>query len=218
VNLVLANLPEADRARLLEVCRPKQLRRGDSLANEGDLGNALYIVREGNLAVRASTEDGNSILLDIVGPGAILGEMALVRVDRTRSASITALTDGVVLVLSAERYEALKGSNSSLTDALLTIMAERVDRLTRQLTEVLFLSVDRRIARRIWQIAELYGGRVAGTKVPLTQQDIADLVGATRPTVNQSLSKLADRGAIQLNRGSVTIANPKELQRRAGLS
>jgi CRP-like cAMP-binding protein len=144
--------------------------------------------------------------------------MALVRVDRTRSASITALTDGVVLVLTAERYEALKGSNSSLTDALLTIMAERVDRLTRQLTEVLFLSVDRRIARRIWQIAELYGGRVAGTKVPLTQQDIADLVGATRPTVNQSLSKLADRGAIQLNRGSVTIANPKELQRRAGLS
>jgi CRP-like cAMP-binding protein len=164
------------------------------------------------------TEDGESILLDIVGPGAVVGEMALLRADRERSATIESLDAGVVRVLTADAFDQLRASQPSVIEAVLAIMGERIDRLTRQLAEVLYLGVDRRIARRIWQIAEVYGGAQATTKVPLTQQDVAHLVGATRPTVNQSLKKLETRGAIELSRGAITIKDPRELARRAGLS
>jgi CRP-like cAMP-binding protein len=214
----MSQVPEPERSRLLNACRLRKVKRGEVLAHEGDLGNALFIVEQGKFAIRTVTEDGESILLDIVGPGAVVGEMALLRADRERSATIESLDAGVVRVLTADAFDQLRASQPSVIEAVLAIMAERIDRLTRQLAEVLYLGVDRRIARRIWQIAEVYGGAQATTKVPLTQQDVAHLVGATRPTVNQSLKKLETRGAIELSRGAITIKDPRELARRAGLS
>ena len=214
----MASVPEPERSRLLNACRLRKVKRGEVIAHEGDPGNVLFIVDTGKLAIRSVTPEGESILLDIIGPGSVVGEMALLRIDRRRSASIEALEAGSVRVLTAEAFDSLRLAHPSVTDAVLAIMAERVDRLTRQLSEVLYLGVDRRIARRIWQVAEVYGGVTAGTKVPLTQQDVADLVGATRPTVNQSLKKLESRGAIALTRGAITITDQVELSRRAGLS
>jgi CRP-like cAMP-binding protein len=214
----MVSVAEPERSQLLNACRRRAVKRGEVIAHEGDLGNALFIVEQGKLAIRTVTEDGESILLDIVGPGAVVGEMALLRADRERSATIEALDAGVLRVLTADMFNQLRVSHPSVTDAVLAIMAERIDRLTRQLAEVLYLGVDRRIARRIWQIASLYGGPSSQTKVPLTQQDVAHLVGATRPTVNQSLKKLEARGAIELSRGAITIKDPRELSRRAGLS
>ena len=208
---------DPDRARILEASRVRKVRKGDVLAHEGEPGAALYLVESGCICVRTTTADGESVILDIVGPGSVLGEMALVRENMVRTASLIAMQDGAVRVLTAEAFASLRAQYPSVNDALLAILADRVDRLSHQVSDQRFVTLDRRIAARICQIADMYGGIEMGTRVPLTQQDIADLVGATRPTVNQALKKLEARGAIALSRGGLTIVNGRELRKRAGL-
>ncbi len=215
--LLLASVPEPERSRVLEACRVRTYHRGEVLFHEGDPGASLFIVETGHLVVRTTTDAGDVVTLDIAGPGDVIGEMALVRASNVRSATVAAIDDCVTRVFTREAFDALLRDHPGVSNALTALVAERVDKLTRKLSEALFLPVDRRVARRIWQVAATFGGPEAGTRVPLTQHDVADLVGATRPTVNQSLKKLEGRGAIELYRGGVRIADVDILRARAGL-
>ena len=103
-----------------------------------------------------------------------------------------------------------------MADAVGRLLAERVERLTEQLSEALHLGVDERVARRLTRVAAIYGGVRRGTVVPLTQQDLAELAGATRPTVNQSLKKLEAVGAVELTAAVCASPMPRQLRRAAG--
>jgi len=152
-----------------------------------------------------------------VGPGGVVGEVALVLPGATRTATVLALDDVTVRMLTSGAFDELCREHPPVAVAASQLLAERVERLTHHLVEALYVSVDRRVARRIWTLAALHGGPVPGTELPLTQQDIADLAGATRPTVNQSLKKLEAQGAVTLFRGGVRIADAELLRRRAAV-
>ena len=215
---LLESVPEPERTRVLDACRTRTFRRNEVLFHEGDPGLSLYIIESGHLVVRTSTDAGDVVTLDVAGPGDVIGEMALVRASNVRSATVAAIDDCTTWVLTRESFDALLREHPGVQTAVTALVAERVDKLTHKLSEALFLPVDRRVARRIWQVAALWGGAERGTRLPLTQNDVADLVGATRPTVNQSLKKLEARGAIELYRGGVRIADVDELRVRAGLA
>jgi CRP-like cAMP-binding protein len=214
---LLASLAEPERSRVLAACRPCHLARGATLFREGDPGDSLHVVESGRLAVEVSTETGDVVMLDVVGPGGVVGEVALVLPGARRTATVLALDDVTTRMLTSEAFAELCREHPSVAVAASQLLAERVERLTRHLVEALYVSVDRRVARRIWTLAALHGGPVRGTELPLTQQDIADLAGATRPTVNQSLKKLEAQGAVALFRGGVRIADADLLLRRAAL-
>ena len=214
---LLASLPEPERSRVLDACRPCHVARGETLFSEGQPGDSLHVVEQGRLAVEVRTETGEAVMLDIVGPGGVVGEVALVLPGARRTATVRALDDVTTRMLTSEAFAQLCREHPSVAVAASQMLAERVERLSHHLVEALHVSVDRRVARRIWALAAMHGGPVAGTELPLTQQDMADLAGATRPTVNQSLKKLESQGAIALFRGGLRITDADLLRRRAAL-
>ena len=214
---LLASLPEPERSRVLDACRACHYAKGERLFSEGDPVDSLHVVESGRLAVEVITETGDVVMLDVIGPGGVVGEVALVLPGAKRTATVLALDDVTTRMLTSEAFDEVCREHPSVAVAASQLLAERVERLTHHLVEALYVNVDRRVARRIWTLASMHGGPVRGTELPLTQQDIADLAGATRPTVNQSLKKLEAQGAVTLFRGGVRIADAELLRRRAAL-
>jgi CRP-like cAMP-binding protein len=214
---LLASVPEPERTRVLDACRPCTFAKGEVLFRQGDAADGLHVVESGRLAVRVTTETDDSVTLDVLGPGRVVGELALVRPGRARTATVVALDVTMTRKLSLEAFQELCQDHPDVATAAAALLADRVERLTGQLVEALSVNVDRRVARRIWTLAALHGGPVAGTALPVTQQELADLAGAARPTVNQSLKRLEAQGAIALYRGGVRILDSDMLRRRAAL-
>ncbi len=90
---------------------------------------------------------------------------------------------------------------------LLTLLARRVEELSGRLLEMTYAGLDRRVYRRLHELAELYAEQPGPVTVPLTQELLADLVGGTRPSVNAVLQRLAGRGVVVLGRGRITVAD-----------
>ena len=127
------------------------------LVREGEPADGLHIVESGHLVVRRNLASGENVMLDVVGPGAVLGEVAVLP-SRTRSATVVALDDCSTRVLSVAAFAALSREHPGVATAVGRLLAERVERLTEQLSEALHVAVDERVARRLVRVAAIYGG------------------------------------------------------------
>ncbi len=214
---LLASMAEPERTKVLNACQTLRYRRGDVLFRQGDPSDGLHVVESGRLAIRVTTETGDSVTLDVIGPGRVVGELSLVRPGTARTATVLALDDATTRMLTLDAFQELVREHPAVATTAAALLADTVERLTGQLVEALSVNVDRRVARRIWTLADLHGGPVPGTSLPLTQQEMADLAGAARPTVNQSLKRLEAQGAIALYRGGVRIVDADVLRKRAAL-
>jgi CRP/FNR family cyclic AMP-dependent transcriptional regulator len=218
---LLRDLPEADAERVLATARRRRYGRGVVICHEGDPADTLHLVVSGRLAVRVTTPDGDNATLNILGRGDYFGELALVRTGATRrTATVLALEPAETLVLPASAFRDLCARDPRVEHVLVTALAARVEQLSTRLLETLYLGVDRRLYLRLLELASLYAADTADTAeptaIPLTQDHLADLVGGTRPTVNQALQRLAEQGIVQLARGRITVVDQAALSRKAG--
>ena len=214
----LSALPAEVRRQVLAAARRRQFAKGVVVFHEGDSGDSLFFVESGRLAVRVATEAGETLTLSVLRPGETFGELALIsgHTPHHRTASVIALERSETLSLSATAFEGLRAKYRELDDLMLALLAERVDRLGHRLLEALYVGVNRRVYRRLVELAEVYGAGSPVIRVPLTQDDLAGMAGATRPTVNQVLQALSADGAVTLGRGSITIENLPAIKRRTG--
>lgn len=215
--VLFASVPEPDRTRVLKACQAKKFSPGDVIFSEGDLGDSLYLVARGRLIIRSTSETGDNVTLDIAGPGAVVGLLGMVREDHRRTATVVALDDCLLRVLSATTFAQLRAKYPATERALSILLADSVERLSQQVLEAHYLPVEQRIARRLMRVAAMAGRVEKGTTLPLTQQDIADLAGAARPTTNQALKRLEAAGAVALSRGRISIVDPAVLDERSTL-
>jgi CRP-like cAMP-binding protein len=215
---ILAGVPADDVAALLAVARRRSFRRGEVVFHAGDPGEALHLVRKGRFAVRAMTPRGEVAILSIAGPGEAFGEMALLADDHERSASVEALEPGETLSVRRSEFQQLQAKHPGVTTALAVILAHRVRRLSGRVLVAHYLDAD---ARARWAVAELADAYRSGDQpavvVPLTQEQIAELAGSSRATVNRVLREEQERGVVQLERGRVTVLDTGALRRRARL-
>ena len=210
---LLASLDEEERRRVLAAARRRSYGRGEALVNEGDPSDSLHLVASGRLAVRVSTSDGENATINLLGPGDYFGELSLLEGSPpVRSATIVALEPAETLTLSAAEFRELRRRHPAANQLLLYLMARRVEELSARLLEAMYDGLDRRVHRRLTELAELYGGgRPGPATVPLTQEHLAELVGGTRPSVNQVLQRLAAEGIVELGRGRVTVVDRDRL-------
>jgi CRP-like cAMP-binding protein len=215
---LLSPLPPGVREKVLAAARLKRYVRGEVLFHEGDPGDTLHLVRVGRLAVRVSTDAGESATLRILRPGDAFGELALVAPSgpHLRTATVTALESAETLALPRPAFASLCERFPEVERLLLALMAERVDQLSQRLLEALYVGVERRVFRRLLELVDIYADGSATPVIPLTQDDLAGLAGATRPTVNQVLQRLAAQGVVTLQRGSIAVNDVAVLRRRAG--
>ena len=218
---LLAPLNAEERAALVAAARKRSFTKGEVVFHEGDPADCLHLVISGHLAVHVSTPDGENATLNVLGPGSHVGELALLsaRPAQQRSATVVALDAAETRVLTHAAFMELCSRHPRVQGLLADLLANRIRELSTRLLEAMYLGLDRRLYRSLLELLELYGPpSVTGTTViPLTQAQLADLVGGTRPTVNQILQRLVDQQVISLGRGRVEVLDVATLDRKAGI-
>ncbi|HEX7495320.1 MAG TPA: Crp/Fnr family transcriptional regulator [Candidatus Limnocylindrales bacterium] len=209
--------PEALEA-IARSLRIRHFRRGEVLFHEGDPGDALFIVASGAVKVVVPSEEGEEAILATLKRGDFLGELALLD-GAPRSASAIALEATDALTLPRDQFRALADAEPAIRGALLEAMARELRRLTRHVAELHFLDLTGRLAARLVRLAEEHGERLADGSVrldaPLTQSDLAAMIGATRQSVNKLLGEFEEEGLLRLERDSIVVADVPALARAA---
>jgi len=203
-----------EREELLALARPRSFARNGVVCHAGDPADSLHLVEQGHLAVRGGLSSGVTATFTILSAGDYFGELALLREDRRRTATVVALEPSRTLSVAGTAFNALCLKNPRIERVLSVMLADRVDALSRRLVETMYESLDRRIYRRLVELAGSYGIREGRATVPLSQTQLADLVGAVRPSVNQVLQRLADQGLVELGRGRIDVLDVVALARR----
>jgi CRP-like cAMP-binding protein len=213
---LLSPLPEGERARILAAAQHRSYVRDEIVFHEDDPGDALHLVSAGRLAVRVSLPSGEALTLNVLSPGDAFGELAILGRPRRRTASVVAWEASETLSITGPGFAALCADHPALERAVVTLLAERVDRLSHRLLEALYVGVDRRLHRRLIDLCDTYrADDGAATAIPLTQDDLAELVGASRPTVNRALARLTEAGVIRLSRGRLEVVDEVALRELA---
>lgn len=193
------------------------LRRGEVLFEEGDQGNRLYIITEGKVKLGHTSMDGRENLLAVLGPGEIIGELTLFD-PGPRSTTATAVSPVTLLHLDHADLVGILDTNPTMGKHMLRALARRLRRTNESLADLVFSDVPGRVAKALLDLADRFGTPTDdGVHVPhdLTQEELAQLVGASRETVNKSLADFVSRGWIQLEGRAVTLLDLDRLARRA---
>jgi CRP/FNR family transcriptional regulator, cyclic AMP receptor protein len=194
-----------------------QLARGDRLFDEGDAGDRLYVVLDGKIKLTRTASDGRENLLSVLGPGEMFGELSLFD-PRPRTASAVAVTDSRLAGLGHDYLRQWLTGRPDVAMHLLRALAQRLRRANDVMADLVFTDVPGRVAKALLDLADRFGeDQEEGLQVhhDLTQEELAQLVGASRETVNKALADFATRGWLQLSAKSVLILDPDRLAKRA---
>jgi CRP/FNR family transcriptional regulator, cyclic AMP receptor protein len=213
---VFADVPAEDLRPVLAIARRRTFRRGEVVFHQHDPADSLHLVVSGRFAIRTSTQLGEESLLSIRGPDDVFGELALVS-GEARTATVVALEPSETLAVHRTDFDGLRRRRPEVDRMLVLLLARSLARMDELLAESYYVTAERRVVRRLLDAAETYGGRVPDTEIPLTQEQLASLAGASRQTVSAVLSRERRRGTIDLGRGRVILRDPTALARRAGL-
>ncbi|GAA4411870.1 Crp/Fnr family transcriptional regulator [Fodinibacter luteus] len=214
---LLAGLSDADRRVVLGSTHRRRFARGEVVFHEADPADTVHFVAEGRLAARRTTPDGDTVTFAVLGPGDAFGELAMLAPLPRRTSTVVALEPAVTQSLSFADFERLRAAHPAVERLLVELLAERVRRLSDHLLEALHVPADERVVRRLSALCERYGppDPAVPAVVPLTQTEIGELAGASRPTTNRVLRVLAGQGVVVLHRGTVEVRDRAALARRA---
>ncbi|MFS0885883.1 Crp/Fnr family transcriptional regulator [Aeromicrobium sp. 179-A 4D2 NHS] len=193
------------------------LRRGEILFGEGDEGDQLYVVIEGKIKLGRRSVDGRENLIAILGPGQMFGELSFFD-PGPRSATATAVTDVELRSLGHSALNPVLQSHPDVAYALLNQLAGRLRRTNEVVGDLVFSDVPGRVSKALLDLASRFGRQADdGIHVnhDLTQEELAQLVGASRETVNKALADFASRGWLRLEPRSVIILDLERLKRRS---
>lgn len=211
---LLADVPDDALRALLTIARRRAFARNEVVFHNGDPADSLHLISKGRFSVRITTPLGDNVTLSVRGPGDAFGELALLHKERLRSATVSALEPGETHSVYREDFERLRRDHPIVNDVLIGILADRLRRLSEQVVEAYHVTSDRRVLRRVCELAELYSRGDGETIVPLTQEEIAELAGTSRATVNRVLRDAERRGAVELRRGKTAVLDLEALTRR----
>jgi CRP-like cAMP-binding protein len=208
-------LSEDERRGVLATARRRKFRRNEVLFHEGDPGDTLHLVARGHVAIRIHTPLGDVATVRIVRPGEFFGELAVV-MPGPRNATALALDAVETMSLDRAQFAELRQQYAKVEEVLVGALATEVRRLAAQLVDAMYVPVDKRVWRRVRDLAEIFGadGDLAD-EIPLTQEVLAQLTGCTRSTANRVLRAGEDDGVIRMARGKLEILQPDALARRA---
>lgn len=211
-------LSPADMTALKSRMERSAVPRGTVLFEEGGTSDRLYLVEAGKIKLTHAAADGRENLLSVLGPNQMFGELSVFD-PGPRSARASAVVDSVVLAMADADLFPLLADRPDLARGLLRQLAHRLRRSNHTVADLIFSDVPGRVAKALLDLADRFGrpGR-SGLRVThdLTQEELAQLVGASRETVNKALADFAHRGWLSLEQRSVTLLDVERLRRRAG--
>ncbi|MXN66172.1 cyclic nucleotide-binding domain-containing protein [Stappia sp. GBMRC 2046] len=206
--------------KLANLARPLSVKAGATLFEAGDPGNGCYAILEGSLKVSMLSVEGDEQLLAVMGPGEIVGELALLD-GRARSATVSALKPSRLAFIEKHAFERFADENPAVYRHMLSIVGKRLRQANDVLAARSFLPLPGRVAQTLLQLAESFGKPLEDGRVlihyKLSQADIANMAGAARENVSRVLNDWKRAGTISRISGYYCLERPEFLEQAATL-
>lgn len=213
---LFASLSEADREALGSSFVRQSFDRGEMIFRQGDPGMHLYLVENGRVKITTLAPDGREAFVAIVGPGQVFGELSLF-VEQQRTADARTMEPTVLHALSHEDFRPYVNNRPEVAWELLRVLVRIVRRQDQAIQDMVFLDVGGRVARRLIDLAAQHGEPGDGgcrISVPITQEELAQMVGASRESVNKAVGSFMDRGWVALDGRHYVIIDEESLRKR----
>jgi CRP/FNR family cyclic AMP-dependent transcriptional regulator len=210
---LLKDVPAEEVRQVVAISRRRSFQKGEVVFHQGDPGDSLHLVVKGRFAVRIMTPLGDSVTIAVRGPGENFGEMALVDPETRRSATVQALEPAETQAVYYGELERLRAKHPQISQVLIAFLAGALRRENELLLEALYVPADRRLLRRLAELSATYAD--AQGVIALTQEELAQMAGTSRATVNRVLREEERRGTLELRRGRTVVVDAEALARRA---
>lgn len=205
---------------LLRFSRTQVLEKGEVLFRKGDPGLEVFVIRSGRLKAFTTSESGSEVLFSLMDPGEVCGELALLS-GAPRSCTIVAIEPTEVLGLGRREFLPFLRAQPDVAAKLLATLAERLQRVSELVEDTVFLNLPARLAKKVLALCAAYGEPPDenGTRIRLrfSQQDLGDMVGTTRESINKQIRAWEGEGVLVMRRGTITVRDLGTLESLAGL-
>ena len=217
---IFSGLSPEERNCIAGHARSLRKARGEFIYMPGDSADFVYILRQGRVKLSVLSESGKEIAIDIIQPGEIFGEFALVD-ESPRSNMAQALDDNLMWVFTKRDFTQLLSTQPKLSLSYIRLVGDRRRRMEKKLSDITSKAVSARVCELLHELstsATEVESMSSDYLVPLTHHDVASLIGAARQTTTTVLNDLERRNIIELGRGWIRIKRLKDLQTYAGIS
>jgi CRP/FNR family cyclic AMP-dependent transcriptional regulator len=208
---LLGSLAPGSREFVLQRSTVRRLAGGEHLFHHGDAADCMYVVESGRFAVKATTSDGDTAIVRIIGPEQVVGELALLVDGLRRTGTVVALEPSVVRVVSRSLFSDVRARDPLVDRALVEDLAGRLAELSEQFVVSQFGSLAERVAERLLVLDGVY----RHGWIEVTQESLGAMTGGSRQAVNRILADAAAEGLIAIRRGAVRVLDPAALAARS---
>jgi CRP/FNR family transcriptional regulator len=210
---LFAGLEQSEMTAIAAAARNLRKRRGEFVYIPGDRADSVYVLKKGRIKLSVLSESGKEIAIDIIQRGEMFGEFALID-ESTRSNMTQALDEVAILVFDKRDFVNLLKNQSTLALNYIRMVGDRRRRMEKKLSDITSKEVPARVCELLHELSvnSLPTGEVHQPLIPLTHQDVASLIGASRQTTTSVLNDLMRSGFIELGRGWVRIKSLKDIQ------
>jgi CRP-like cAMP-binding protein len=208
---------DLDPEALDQLCRyakHSSLKRGATIVSKGDPGNSLIAVISGTVKISISSPDGRSAILNLIGPGEIFGEVAVLD-GLARTADATANTNCEIYVIDRRDFLPFVRSQPALAMKFIELLCTRLRWTSDQVEEVILQDLPGRLASALLRLTEKHKLAQGGRTIAITQQEISEMVGMTRESINKQLRAWATRNLVRLEHGAIVVLNAGMLRELA---
>jgi CRP/FNR family transcriptional regulator, cyclic AMP receptor protein len=197
--------------QLCRYAKHTSLRRGATICSKGDPGNFLFIVISGTVKISVSSPDGRSAILNLIGPGETFGEVAVLD-GLARTADATANTNCEIYVIDRRDFLPFVRSQPALAMKFIELLCTRLRWTSDQVEEVILQNLPGRLASALLRLTEKHKLAQGGRTIAITQQEISEMVGMTRESINKQLRAWATRDWVRLEHGAIVVLNAEMLR------
>jgi CRP/FNR family cyclic AMP-dependent transcriptional regulator len=197
--------------QLCRYAQPTSLKRGATLFAKGDPGHSLYAVISGTVKISVSSPDGRNAILNLIGAGEVFGEMSVLD-GRVRSTDATANTNCEILVIDRRDFLPFVRSQPALAMKFIELLCERLRWTSDQVEQIILQDLPGRLASALLGLTEKRKLESANRTIAITQQEISEMVGMTRESINKQLRVWAARDWLRLEHGAIVVLNADPLR------
>jgi len=210
----LSRLPRDELHALIRQASVLTFAEREMVFAQGDAGGTVMVVVEGYVKLSSSTFGGREVVLEVAGPGAVFGEVAVLN-DWTRAADAAALSACRLLTIDGKQFIRTLARAPEAMFEIIRLLSERLRSTTEQMTDGLDLPAPARLAKALLHLAALHSHPVkSGLRIDfqLSQRELGGMTGLTRESINKHLAAWRDSGWVTLSDRYVTVLNPQRLQ------
>ena len=197
--------------QLCRYAKHSTLKRGATIFSKGDPGTSLFAVISGTVKISISSPDGRNAILNLIGAGEIFGEVALLD-GLARTADATANTNCELFTIDRREFIPFVRSQPQLAMKFIELLCTRLRWTSDQVEQVILQNLPGRLASALLRLTEKYKLAPQGRTIAITQQEISEMVGMTRESINKQLRAWAARDWVRLEHGAIVVLKAEPLQ------